>query len=63
MARWYGIAAVDMIINEDFGRMTSLQRGEITSVPLKECIGSLKRVDIEKYYDKERYNGRRSIIS
>jgi len=61
MARWYGIAAVDMSINEDFGRMTSLQRGEITSVPLKECIGSLKRVDIEKYYDKERYNGRRSI--
>lgn len=62
MARWYGIAAVDMILNEDFGRMASLQRGEITSVPLKECIGKLKLVDIEKYYDKERYNGRRSII-
>jgi ATP-dependent phosphofructokinase / diphosphate-dependent phosphofructokinase len=63
MARWYGIAAVDMIINEDFGRMASLQRGEITSVPLKECIGKLKLVDIETYYDKERYNGRRSIIN
>jgi len=63
MARWYGIAAVDLIINEDFGRMASLQRGEITSVPLKECIGRLKRVDVEKYYDKDRYNGRRSIIS
>ncbi len=63
MARWFGIAAVDMIINEDFGRMASLQRGEITSVPLKECIGKLKLVDTVKYYDKERYNGRRSIIS
>ncbi|OPY15328.1 MAG: Pyrophosphate--fructose 6-phosphate 1-phosphotransferase [Syntrophus sp. PtaU1.Bin005] len=62
MARWYGIAAVDMIINEDFGRMASLQRGEITSAPLKECIGKLKLVDIEKNYDKDRYNGRRSII-
>lgn len=62
MARWFGIAAVDMIINEDFGRMASLLRGEITSVPLKENIGKLKRVDVEKYYDKERYNGRRSTI-
>lgn len=62
MARWFGIAAVDSIINEDFGRMVSLTRGEITSVPLKEILNQLKLVDVEKYYDVERYNGRRSII-
>jgi phosphofructokinase-like protein len=62
MARWFGIAAVDMIINEDFGRMVSLLRGEITSVPMKEVINKLKLVDVEKYYDTERYNGRRSIL-
>jgi 6-phosphofructokinase 1 len=62
MARWFGIAAVDMIVNEDFGRMVSLTRGEITSVPLKEIIDKLKLVDVEKYYDTERYNGRRSIL-
>jgi 6-phosphofructokinase 1 len=62
MARWFGIAAVDMIVNEDFGRMVSLMRGEITSVPLKEIINKLKLVDVEKYYDTERYNGRRSIL-
>jgi phosphofructokinase-like protein len=62
MARWFGIAAVDEIINEDFGRMVSLRRGEITSVPLKEIINKLKLVDVEKYYDTERYNGRRSIL-
>jgi 6-phosphofructokinase 1 len=62
MARWFGIAAVDMIVNEDFGRMVSLMRGEITSVPLKEIIDKLKLVDVEKYYDTERYNGRRSIL-
>jgi 6-phosphofructokinase 1 len=62
MARWFGIAAVDMIVNEDFGRMVSLVRGEITSVPLKEIINKLKLVDVNKYYDKERYSGRRSIL-
>jgi 6-phosphofructokinase 1 len=58
MARRFGIAAVDMIINEDFGRMVSLVRGEISSVPLKEIINKLKLVDVNKYYDKERYNGK-----
>jgi phosphofructokinase-like protein len=62
MARWFGIAAVDMIINEDFGRMVGLVRGEIISVPTKEIINKLKLVDVEKYYDTERYNGRRSIM-
>lgn len=62
LARWFGIAAVDMIINEDFGRMVSLLGGEITTVPLKEVISRLKLVDTERNYDKERYNGRRSIL-
>ena len=62
MARWFGIAAVDIIINEDYGRMVSLKRSEITSVPLIEIINKLNLVDITKYYDTERYNGRRSIL-
>ncbi len=62
MARWFGIAAVDMIVNEDYGRMASLAHGEITSVPLKEVVHKLKLVYLKKYYDTERYNGRRSIL-
>ncbi|HEU20435.1 MAG TPA: ATP-dependent 6-phosphofructokinase [Deltaproteobacteria bacterium] len=63
MARRFGIAAVDMIVNEDFGRMASLVRGEITSIPLKEVVTrGLKVVDVDKCYDTERYNGRRSIL-
>jgi len=62
MARRFGIAAVDMIINEDFGRMVNLMKGEISSIPLKEIIDKLKLVDVDKYYDDERYNGRRSIL-
>jgi len=63
MAKWFGIAAIDMIVNEDFGRMASLVRGEITSIPLKELVTKgLNVVDVEKYYDTERYNGRSSFL-
>ncbi len=62
MARRFGIAAVDMIINEDFGRMVSYVHGEISSVPLKEVLNNLKLVDVDKYYDIERYNGKRTIL-
>ena len=63
MARWFGIAAVDMIVRGDFGRMVSLERGEIATAPLAGIINKLKLVDVEKYYDTERYNGRRTIFS
>ncbi|MDD4092492.1 MAG: ATP-dependent 6-phosphofructokinase, partial [Smithellaceae bacterium] len=62
MARWFGIAAVDMIVNEDFGRMVSYRQGEITSVPMKEVIDHLNLIDVEKYYDRKRYNGKSSIL-
>ncbi len=62
MGRWFGIAAVDMIVNEDFGRMVSLNQGRITSVPIKEIIGRSRLVDVERDYDGERYNGKRSIL-
>jgi len=62
MARWFGIAAVDMIVKGDFGRMVSLQRGEIVTVPLEVIIDKLQLVDVKKYYDTERYNGRRTIL-
>ena len=62
MGRKFGIAAVDMILNEDFGRMVALQHGEIRSVPLKQAIEKLLVVDVARYYDSERYNGRRSSL-
>ena len=62
MARWFGIAAVDMILNEDYGRMVSYSHGEITTVPLKEVINNLRLVDVNRYYDTQRYNGKRTIL-
>jgi 6-phosphofructokinase 1 len=62
MGRYFGIAAVDLIVKEDFGRMVSYRNGQITSVPLQEAIGRLNVVDVRTQYDTERYNGRRTIL-
>jgi len=39
-----------------------VRHGAITSIPLKQAIEKLQLVDVELYYDTERYNGRRSAI-
>jgi 6-phosphofructokinase 1 len=55
MGRKFGVAAIDMIVNEDFGRMVSLKHGEITSVPMKKALDKLNLVDVEKYYNTKDY--------
>jgi len=62
MGRYFGIAAVDLVVRRDFGKMVSYKNGRITAVPFKEVIGKPSLVDVDKQYDVERYNGRRSII-
>jgi 6-phosphofructokinase 1 len=62
MGRYFGIAAVDLIVKEDFGKMVSYRNGQITAVPLQEAIRRLNLVDVRTQYDTERYNGRRSIL-
>jgi 6-phosphofructokinase 1 len=62
MGRYFGIAAIDLIVREEFGRMVSHRNGRITSVPLEEAIGRLNLVDVKTEYDTERYNGRRTIL-
>jgi ATP-dependent phosphofructokinase / diphosphate-dependent phosphofructokinase len=62
MGRYFGIAAVDLILKNSFGRMVALKNGKITSVPIKDILGKLSLVDVEKQYDRERYNGRRHVL-
>ncbi|MDR0882258.1 MAG: ATP-dependent 6-phosphofructokinase [Candidatus Adiutrix sp.] len=62
MGRYFGIAAVDLILEEDFGRMVSFRNGQITSVSLKQAIEKLYVVDVDTLYDPLRYNGRRSSM-
>jgi phosphofructokinase-like protein len=62
MGRYFGIAAVDLISQKDFGKMVSYRNGRITAVPLDEAVAQLKLVDVRTQYDAERYNGRRTIL-
>lgn len=45
LATRYGTGAVEMIANNDFGKMVSLRDGKIVSVPLAEVAGKLKLID------------------
>ena len=62
MGRYFGIAAIDLIVMGEFGRMVSYRNGQITAVPLEEAIGKLNTVDVNTQYDTERYNGRRTLL-
>ena len=62
MGRYFGIAAVDLVMTGDFGRMVCYRNGEVTSCPMDKVIGRTSYVDIEKHYDIERYSGRRTIF-
>ena len=63
MGRYFGIAAVDLIVKEEFGTMVSYRNGQITAVPLQQAIGKIRTVDVKTLYDIERYNGRRTLLS
>jgi 6-phosphofructokinase 1 len=62
MGRKFGIAAVDMIAHEDFGRMASLKHGEITTVPLKRALERLCLVDVEKFYNTRNYRALDQVL-
>ena len=63
MGRYFGIAAIDLVVKGDFGKMVSVRNGEITAVPLEEAAGKPKLVDVHTEYDTDRYNGRRTILN
>ena len=63
MGRYFGIAAVDLIVSKDYGKMVSYKSGQIGAIPLKEAVGKLSLVNVATQYDTERYNGRRTILN
>jgi 6-phosphofructokinase 1 len=63
MGRYFGIAAIDLVVQGDFGKLVSLTNGKITSIPIEVVAEKPKTVDINIEYDTERYNGRRTVLS
>ncbi len=62
MGRYFGIAAVDLVVMRDFGKMVCFKNGKITACPLDKVLGRLSLVNVATQYDTERYNGRRTIL-
>ena len=62
MGRYFGIAAVDLVVGRDYGKMVCYQNGRIIACPLEDVVGGLRFVDVRTQYDAERYNGRRTIL-
>lgn len=63
MGRYFGIAAVNLIIRREFGRMVCYRNGRIGACPIENVIGRPSLVNVESLYDTERYNGRRMVLS
>ena len=63
MGRYFGIAAVDLVVMRDFGKLVSLTNGKVTAVPLETVMEKPRSVDIDTEYDTDRYNGRRTILN
>jgi len=70
MGRAFGLAAAELVMRHDYGRMVSLRDNCITSVPLHEAIRRdkdgnimLNLVNVEMEYDTERYIARRRVLN
>ncbi|MBI2957230.1 MAG: ATP-dependent 6-phosphofructokinase [Chloroflexi bacterium] len=63
MGRYFGIAAMDLIVRKSYGRMVSYRGGGFIAVPISDVIGKLSLVDVKTQYDTDRYNGRRTILT
>ncbi|HUT67090.1 MAG TPA: ATP-dependent 6-phosphofructokinase [Dehalococcoidales bacterium] len=62
MGRYFGIAAVDLVVRKKYGNMVCVHNGKISFCPLENIYGKLKLVDVATEYDVDRYNGRRTIL-
>ncbi len=51
----FGNLALDCILKGNYGRLVSLRNGRYDNVPIDVVSSYKKKVDVEKFYDKERY--------
>ncbi len=51
----YGNIAVDLLLRGETGRMVAINRGCYGSVPIETVVDHKKTVDVERFYDTERY--------
>ena len=57
LATKYGITAIDLVYNGQFGKMVALQGNRIVSVLLKDVIGKRKKVNLDLYEITKIFSG------
>jgi 6-phosphofructokinase 1 len=50
----FGNLALDLVLENRTGRMVCLRNGEYDHVPLDIVTSRKKRIDVDKYYDRDR---------
>jgi len=60
MGKYFGIAAINMVLKKDFGKLVCFRNGHIGAVPFEKVQGKLSLVNPITQYDTERYCGRRT---
>lgn len=60
MGRFFGLHAVELIRNRQYGQMVSLREGRISTTPLEEVTLGLNLVNVETQYDTQRLTARRT---
>src|SRR5688572_9922978 len=50
----FGNIALDLILQQQFGRLVSIHNGRYDSVPIDVVIGQKKSVDVARYYNTQR---------
>ncbi|MBL7100919.1 MAG: ATP-dependent 6-phosphofructokinase [Nanoarchaeota archaeon] len=59
---WFGVAAVEALTKERYGRMVSLKGNEIVLANLDDAVRELQLVDTGKHYDSKNYNVKKGSI-
>jgi phosphofructokinase-like protein len=63
MGRYFGIAAIDLVVRGNYGNLVCFKNGRISYCKLENIYGKLNLVDVATQYDTDRYNGRRTILN
>jgi 6-phosphofructokinase 1 len=64
--RWgraFGIAAMDLVERQQFGRMVTYKDGRFASIEIPKDLREKRHVDVAVRYDTERYCGRYSMLN
>lgn len=62
MGRIFGVAAIDLVVREQFGRMVAIRNGRIDSIPIPRDLKNVRKVNVAERYDDERYTARYSVL-